>query len=101
MRSRLELQELLESVDSSLNVYYQPPESLKISYPALIYTKNDIVARHADNNAYMLDKTYSLTLIYKDPDSDLCDKILSLSGCRFDRHYVSDNLNHDSFVIHF
>jgi hypothetical protein len=40
-------------------------------------------------------------VIYRHPDSDLPHKIASLPKCSFDRHFVSDNLNHDVFNLYF
>jgi len=33
MGTRLELQNLLENILGSRNVYFQPPENLKLNYP--------------------------------------------------------------------
>ena len=37
MANRLDLQALLEDLLGSRNVYYQPPESVKMNYPAIVY----------------------------------------------------------------
>ena len=42
MASRIKLQAKLEELLGSRNVYYQPPETLKIEYPAIIYSKSRI-----------------------------------------------------------
>ena len=42
MDSRLKLQELLEKLLESKNVYYQPPESKKMEYPAIKYSVDKI-----------------------------------------------------------
>ena len=49
MRSRLELQTLLEDLLESTNVYYQPPENLKMEYPCIRYYKDDIRGDYADD----------------------------------------------------
>ena len=52
--------------------------------------------------AYLLTKAgYSVTVIEKDPDSSIPDRVAMLPKCLFDRHYVTENLHHDSFVIYF
>lgn len=99
MEKRLKLQAMLEEIANTRNVYFQPPESKAIEYPAIIYGLSSIVNNHADNLVYKQSKTYSLTVIDRDPDSELVDKISKLPTCRFDRHFTSDNLNHYVFTI--
>nr|DAW59388.1 MAG TPA: tail completion protein [Caudoviricetes sp.] len=101
MGSRLDLQNLLESVLGSRNVYYQPPESIRINYPAIIYSRNDIDNTFADDIVYMQNHTYQVIVIDANPDSKIVNKISKLPMCRYDRHYTSDNLNHDVFIINY
>lgn len=101
MGSRLELQNLLESILGSRNVYYQPPESIKIKYPAIIYSRNDIDNNFADDIVYMQNHTYQIIVIDANPDSEIVDKISKLPMCRYNRHYTSDNLNHDVFILNY
>ena len=101
MGSRLDLQNLLEFVLGSRNVYYQPPESVKIKYPAIIYRRNDIDNNFADDIVYMQNHTYQIIVIDADPDSEIVDRVSRLPMCRYDRHYTSDNLNHDIFILNY
>ena len=99
MTSRIQLQAELEGILGSRNVYYQPPASVKMSYPAIVYSRNDIRNDFANNNVYAQNRSYEIIVIDKNPDSEIVDKISQLPMCRFDRHYTSDNLNHDVFTI--
>ena len=101
MASRLELQNMLESLLESRNVYFQPPESVKMNYPAIVYCLDDIENTFADDGVYLSLKKYSVTLIDKNPDSELVDKLAKLPTCRFNRHYKSENLNHWVFLLYF
>ena len=101
MGSRLELQNLLESILGSRNVYYQPPESIKIKYPAIIYSHNNIDNNFADDIVYMQNHTYQIIVIDANPDSEIVNKISKLPMCRYNRHYTSDNLNHDVFILNY
>ena len=101
MGSRLELQNLLESILGSRNVYYQPPESIKIKYPAIIYSRNDVDNSFADDIVYMQNHTYQIIVIDANPDSEIVNKISKLPMCRYNRHYTSDNLNHDVFILNY
>ena len=101
MSRRLELHEILCDILGSRNVYYQPPESVKMSYPAIVYSRNDIRNKFADDITYMQSHEYEVTVIDKNPDSEIVEKISALPTCRFNRHYASDNLNHDVFTLYF
>ncbi|MCM1578396.1 MAG: hypothetical protein NC078_06330 [Ruminococcus sp.] len=95
------LHEALCEALGSGNVYFQPPESLKIKYPAIVYQRSRINVKHADNAAYLTTKTYEITVIDTDPDGKIADKVSRLPRCGFDRHFVGDNLYHDVFTITF
>lgn len=99
MGRRVDLNNLLKTFTP--NVYFQPPESVKMSYPAIVYHLDDADLEFADNAPYSMRFKYSLTLIDEDPDSDLRVKLLSLPLVSFSRHYTADLLNHDSFSLYF
>lgn len=101
MKSRLELQAKLEELLGSRNVYFQPPESIKLKYPAIVYSLSDIRNIHASNTVHKRDTVYTLTYIDEDPDSDNVNKISNLQYCEFDRTYTSDNLNHYVFTLYY
>ena len=101
MDRRLELQTKLEELLGSRNVYYQPPENLKMEYPAIRYSKSNISSRHADDMKYSNVTRYEIIVIDKRPDNEVIDKILQLSYSSYDRHYVSDNLNHDAITLYY
>lgn len=103
MHSRLDLKNLLESImpDNQKNVYYQPPESYKMNYPAIVYEISDIDNKFADNNVYMQSHEYSLTVIDKKSDSEIVEKVSQLPRCKFNRHFTSDNLNHTIFTLYY
>ena len=101
MGTRLELQSKLEELLGSRNVYYQPPESIKIQYPAIVYSKSKIQPTYANNATYSKTKRYELIVIARDPDHEVIDELLNLPYCSYDRPYVSDNLYHDVFTLYF
>lgn len=98
---RIELQTLLEKILGSRNVYFQPPESIKLKYPCIIYEREDENVKFADDLNYSRTKLYTVTVIDKNPDSDIPDKISDLAYCIFQRHFTSDNLNHDVYRLYF
>ena len=100
MASRLDLHTKFEEILGSRNVYYQPPASVKMQYPAIVYSRKNIETRFAGNVVYMKSSSYEVVLIDRNPDSEFVDKILQLPYCSYDRPYTKDNLNHDVFTIY-
>ena len=101
MADRLELQALFEEILGSRNVYFDPPDNVKMNYPAIKYSRSKIDNTFANNSVYKQDLRYEVIVIYKDPDSDIPLKISKLPKCTHDRPYVSDNLHHDVFTLYF
>ena len=99
-RPRIELQNMLEDILGSSNVYYQPPENLKLQYPAIVYHRDRSWDMWADNNKYLLYKGYIVTFISWNPISPALDRLEYLPLCSFERHYEADGLNHDVFLIY-
>lgn len=99
MNRRLELHEILCDILGSRNVYFQPPESVKMNYPAIVYALKNITNKSADNTAYIQSYSYELTVIDKNPDCEFVNDVLKLPTCSFDRHFKSDNLNHYTFTL--
>lgn len=101
MADRLELHSLLEEMLDSKNVYYQPPESTKMQYDAIRYSKTNIRPVYANGGKYLMKDCYEIIVISKRPDNPVIKKLLSLPYCSYDRHYVADNLNHDVLTIYY
>lgn len=101
MASRIELQEKLEELLGSSNVYYQPPASVKMEYPAIRYSKKDVDKKSADNTAYTLTNCYEIIVIDRKPDNKVIEKLLALPMCSYDRSYKADNLNHDVLTLYY
>jgi hypothetical protein len=99
MGTRSELQTILESITS--NVYFQPPESIKLSYPCIIYTRDSGITEYADDTPYSHKIRYRITVIDRNPDSLIVTAIARMPTSRFDRHFTNDNLNHDVFNIYY
>lgn len=101
MVNRQKLQAQLEAILGSRNVYFQPPESIKISYPAIVYALDSIDQDYADNIGYFRNTSYRITLIDRNPESELVEKILHMPTCKFNNSYPSDGLNHFVFTVFF
>lgn len=101
MATRLELQALLVATINSSNVYFDPPSSVVMSYPAIVYKLDTIRTDHADNRPYMSSKRYQVIVIDSNPDTTLVDSIASLPSAGFQRSYKANNLHHFVFNLFF
>ena len=100
MKTQLDLQNKLVELLGNNHVYYQAPESLKMEYPCIRYSKSVIDSRHANNIKYINHDCYEIIVIDKLPDNEVIKKILDLPYTSFDRHYTANNLNHDVITIY-
>lgn len=101
MSDRLYLQAQFEKILGSRNVYFQPPASVSMRYPAIRYGLKDFQTKSANNSStYMMRTGYECVLITKEPDSEFLQQIFEIPYCRFDRYYRADNLHHYTFTIY-
>jgi hypothetical protein len=99
---RLELHALLLTLmPVGGKVYFQPIENIQMSYPAIVYARDFAETIHADNFPWKHTKRYQVTVIDKDPDSDIPDKVSALPMCQFQRHFTSTGLNHDIYNLYY
>lgn len=100
-RRSQELQAVFEGILGSRNVYYNPPASVQMSYPAIVFSRSRIDKKSANNTTYMQNHRYEVTVIDLDPDCKYIDAVSMLPLCTFDRHFVSDNLHHSTFTLYY
>lgn len=101
MGARTDLQTLLEAILGSSNVYFQPPTNVEMRYPCIVYHRDDAKSMFAGNKLYHYVKRYQVTVIDRDPDSFISDRIAELPLCIYKRFFTADNLNHDIFDLYF
>lgn len=101
MASRLDLHAELVKLCGSGNVYFQSPENIQMKYPAIRYSRSDIKNTFANDNVYTQNHMYNVVVIDEDPDSEIVYKVSKMKSCKFDRHYIADGLNHDSFTLQY
>lgn len=99
MNKRKQLHETLVGILGSRNVYFQPPATVKMKYPCIVYKRNKINTIHANDVPYGSRQNYMVIVIDSEPDSLIPEKVGVLPLCRFERHYTADNLNHDIYNI--
>lgn len=98
---REDLHDILVDCLGSEYVYFQPPESIQLTYPCIIYKRKYQDIRHANCLPYDKRMQYIIQIIDPDPDSTIIDKISSLPTAKFETHFTKDNLNHDIYNIYY
>jgi hypothetical protein len=101
MGTRLEFQAVLEGLQDGVHVYFQPPPDIQMIFPAIVYNRDYRLNQFADNLVYSGIRRYSVTIIDKDPDSNLVDMVSDLPQARYVRHYTTEGLNHDIINVYF
>lgn len=72
-----------------------------MSYPCIVYHRDDIQDAFADNIPYNRTRRYLVTVIDENPDSGIVDSVSNLPLSQYNRSYAADNLNHDVFILYF
>ena len=100
MASSLDLQREFQALCK--NVYFHPPESVKLSYPCIIYKRSAGDTRFADNKKYSYTAGYDVVVVEMDPDRKLATDVYThFVYCREGSPYISNNLYHSPFTIYF
>lgn len=98
-QSQSSLQTMLEEVEGPEAVYMQPPTVMK--FPCIKYERDSSKVVHADDIKYMFMKRYQITVIDRDPDSPIPDRVENLEHCAFVRWFIKDGLNHWVYSLYF
>ena len=101
MATRMDLHEILLDELGTDQVYFQPPESVKMLYPCFVYSIENSPTEHADDTNYKVNDRYLVRYITRDPDDELVGALKWIHGFSFERHYVADNLHHYVYVYTF
>lgn len=100
MKTRAEVQELLEDVLGSDRVYFQSPPNTGMKYPCIVFKFVRFNINHADNKPYIVKSRWEIHHMYKNPKNDLKEKfVFEVPYCQFDRRIVTEGIYNDYFVI--
>ena len=101
--NRLELSDLLSSImydcGEEPHLYFQPPESVKLEYPCIVYHLRTMTAKYADDKPYTINIGYDITYITRSPASQVPTRLVKEPMFGFDRYYPADNLHHYSYTM--
>lgn len=82
-------------------VYFQPPESVRMEYPCIRYSKSIPDLKRANDKIYNDTACYEVIVIDDDPDSEIPRRILeAFPMCSPGRSYTADNLYHTTFTLY-
>lgn len=100
MKTRLEIQYMLEEVLGSSHVYFQAPPNTGMKYPCIVYKFVRFNTEYADNKPYLVTGHWDIHHMYKNPKNDLKEKFLTdVQFSSFDRRIVADGVYNDYYII--
>ena len=100
MKTRLEIQTMLEEVLGSSNVYFQEPPNTGMKYPCIVYSFAGYDIRRADNKPYKVTGRWEITHMYKSIKNDLKQKfVFEMDFCSFDRGLKTNGIYHDYYTL--
>lgn len=112
-RSDLLIQELKDLLGTD-EVYFQPSADVGngddqayiftgITYPCFIMERTTAFQPRADDRNYLFRPGYQVTYINQDePDPEMLERVMQhFTHAQYQRHFVSDNLHHDVFMIYY
>lgn len=93
MDRRLELHSAL--LPFCPNVYFQPPSSVKMVYPCIVYAKVSKLKLYGSDVAHVTKQEYRLTIMDTNPDSTIPEQIEdAFEYCNEYQRMTVSNLNH-------
>lgn len=72
-----------------------------MQYPCIVYAQDNAKTEFAGNYPYSYAKRYQVTVIERNPDSVIPDKIAMLPKSVLNRIFTADNLHHYVFNLYF
>lgn len=72
-----------------------------MSYPAVVYKRAPANTKHAGNQPYNVTDQYEITVIDRNPDSQIHRSIATLPSARHNQFFIFEGLNHDVYTIFF
>ena len=101
MDRRLELHQILNGIPGVKKASFQPPESVKLEYPCIVYQLQNVDMRSANDHPYKNRDGYQITIIDRNPDSKIRQTVERFMLCRFNRFFTSDGLNHWVYTLYY
>ena len=101
MKTRDEIQELLEETLGSSHVYFQAPPNTGMKYPCIVYRFEGFNNRNANNKPYIMTGRWEIHHMYKSIKNDMKETMLFIAPyVTFDRRVVTDGVYNDYYTIY-
>lgn len=107
MARRLKLHDELVAMNTELQlgvkkILFQPPPSVKLEYPAIIYKRKSTFTTNADNLNYSGHTLYQIEVIDPDPDTPIVSALLNkFKMIKHVNNFETSNLNHDVLDLYY
>lgn len=99
---RLEFDTELRELLQTQNTYYEPPASVRMKYPCVVYSRGSLDNTWAGDHRYVGRIRFMITTISTNPDNEWPQLILEhFQRVRYDRHYNADGLSHDVLMLYY
>lgn len=82
-------------------VYYEPPSSIQMSYPCIVYHYTNDRDDYADNKRYFANKQYTVTVMDPDEDSLLAERVKDIPYCSLASRYSTEGLTYWVYTLYF
>lgn len=92
--------DILSDIVGADKCYFDPPASMQMKYPCILYSYSNDIDRYANNKRYMSSRRYVVTVIDEDPDSKIPDMVKNIPYCQSDRNFTMDGLRHFVFIVY-
>lgn len=83
------------------SVHFEPPSNITMDFPCIVYERDDQRTSYADNKPYRTTMGYQVTVIERNSDSEIPNKVAALPMCSHSRSFKADNLYHDVYSLFF
>jgi len=91
---------LTNLIPERVRVYFQPPASVQLTYPCLIFKRKPSRVSRADNKAYRVNDLYEVTVLTLDVDEPLFDILVTTPKTTHTKTYTRDRVYHHVFDIY-
>ena len=82
------------------HTYFEPTESVRLQYDAVIYKRSTLNVSRADNHSYTARDVFDVTIISRDPETTLPAVFQwHFARCNPGKFFIRDNLYHFPFTI--
>lgn len=86
---------------TAVHVYYQPPETVKMKYPCIVYEPATEWTIYANNNPYAHKSRFTITVIDRNIESEIPGKVSDLPTARMNRYFAANNLHHWVYDLYY